>query len=133
MIYGFEEKENASEDSDPIEIAKNVYRKTCGLSPKILNSHRIGAKTAGKTRPIKVEVEHPALVQGLLQAAHKLKTSDYSSVYLAPDRSKEERAANNKLVTTMKSMIKQDPSKYYYIRNNKVNCIDKTLSSSESG
>jgi hypothetical protein len=81
MIYGFEEKENASVDSDPIDIAKNVYRKTCGLSPRIMNSNRIGAKTAGKTRPVKVEVEHPALVQGILQAAHKLRNSDYSSVY----------------------------------------------------
>jgi hypothetical protein len=32
----------------------------------------------------------------------------------------------------MKSMIKQGPGKHYYIRNNKVNCIDKTLSA-ESG
>ena len=86
MIYGFEEKESASDDCDPFDIAKNVYRKTCGLSPKIMNSYRIGSKTNGKTRPIKVEVEHPALVQGLLQAAHRLRNSNYKSVYIAPDR-----------------------------------------------
>ena len=28
----------------------------------------------------------------------------------------------------MKAMIEQDASEYYFIQNNKTNCIDKTLS-----
>ena len=46
-------------------------------------------------------------------------------MYLTPDRTKEERAAHTKLGNEMKAKIQQDPSKYYYIRNGKVNITDK--------
>jgi hypothetical protein len=94
------------EIDDPIEIDENMYRKACCLSPKIVDSHRIGTTTNKKRdqslrirnplwRPIRVEVEHPALVQVLQQAAHELRISDFSSVYLAPNRCKEELAINS--------------------------------------
>ena len=48
-----------------------------------------------------------------------------SKVYLAPDRSKTERETHHKLMAEMKEMIRQDSSKHYVIRDDKVKCIDK--------
>ena len=126
MIYGYEEMEEEGETSD---IAREIYSKVGFRPPVIVDAFRIGNKTPDKTRPIKVEVEHPTDVNVLLKSANKLKASDMSSVFVAPDRTKEQRTEHKKLVATMKSMIQQDPSKYYFIRNNKINFVDKNLSS----
>ena len=125
LIHGVEEKDNES----TVEIVQNVYRKLNFNPPNVLDCFRVGSKTTGKPRSIKAEMEHPTDVSALLRVANKLKTTDFRSVYLAPDRNKEEQAAHSKLVATMRTMIKQDPSKYYFIRHNKVNSLDKTLSS----
>ena len=62
----------------------------------------------------------------ILKNAYKLKTnSELKSVYLSPDRTKEQRSAHSKLVIQMKEMITRDSSKHYFIRDNKVNCVDK--------
>ena len=56
----------------------------------------------------------------------KLKAnSELKSVYLSPDRTKEQRSAHGKLVNQMKEMIARDCSKHYFIRDNKINCVDK--------
>ena len=52
-------------------------------------------------------------------------------MYLAPDRTKEEQAAHSKLVNKVKVMIASAPSKFYFIRNNKINCVDKPIISPE--
>ena len=121
LIYGVEEKDNEM----PCEIANNVYRKLKFNPPKIVDSYRVGRRTPGKSRPIKVELKHPTDALVLLKNAGKLRSTDMSSVYLSPDRNKQEQAAHSKLVAEMRTMIKEDPSKFYFIRNNKVNFIDK--------
>ena len=121
LIYGVEEKDNEI----PCEAAQNVYRKLDFNPPKIVDSYRVGRKTPGKSRPIKVELKHPTDVIVLLKRAGKLRSTDMSSVYLSPDRNKQEQAAHSKLVAEMRTMIKEDPNKFYFIRNNKVNFIDK--------
>ncbi|KAL5261209.1 hypothetical protein ACHWQZ_G007050 [Mnemiopsis leidyi] len=70
---------------------------------------RIGEWRADRTRPIKVEFRTAADVETVLRKAHKLKASDeFKKVYLAPDRSAEERAAHSKLVNQMKELIKKN-------------------------
>ncbi|KAL5251689.1 hypothetical protein ACHWQZ_G014734 [Mnemiopsis leidyi] len=87
---------------------------------------RIGEWRADRTRPIKVEFRTAADVETVLRKAHKLKASDeFKKVYLAPDRSAEERAAHSKLVNQMKELIKKDNSKHYFIRDDKIKCTDK--------
>ena len=131
LIYGCEEQED-EDDCSCDQIARDIYSKVGYRPPVIVDAYRIGNRTEGRTRPIKVEVEHPTDVHVLLKSAHKLRASDMTSVYLAPDRTKEQRTAHKKLVTEMKSMIERDPSKYYYIRNNKINSIDHKATSSDS-
>ena len=121
LIYGVKEKDNEI----PCEVAHNVYRKLNFNPPKIVDSYRVGRRTPGKSRPIKVELKHPTDALVLLKNAGKLKSTDMSSVYLSPDRNNQEQAAHSKLVAEMRTMIKEDPSKFYFIRNNKVNFIDK--------
>ena len=48
-------------------------------------------------------------------------------IYLAPDRTAEQRVAHNKLVNRMKELIKEDSSKHYFIRNNKIESTDKRI------
>ena len=87
----------------------------------------MGEKKTGVNRPVKVTLRSADLVQYLLRRAGRLKNDDgqYSSVYLSPDRSRQERLAHKELVTEMKEMIKRDPGKYYFIRDNRIACVDR--------
>ena len=124
LIHGVEEKD----DEEPCKIFHEVCRKMNFNPPKLVDSFRVGRKTPGKTRPVKIEMKHPTDVLVLLKNAGKLKTTDFRSVFLSPDRNKQEQAAHSKLVAKMRAMIKEDPSKYYFMRNNeaKVNSVDKS-------
>ena len=96
------------------------------LSPKIKAISRIGQFNQDKSRPIKVEFNSSSTVANILKNARKLKlNSDFKSVYLSPDRTKEQRAAHSKLVKQMKDMISRDNSKHYFIRGNEIKCVDK--------
>ena len=76
---------------------------------------------------MKVTLKSSDLVQYLLRRASKLKREDgkFRSVYLAPDRSKDERLAHNKLVIEMKELMTRDFTKYYYIRDKRILSVDK--------
>ena len=50
---------------------------------------------------------------------------DFNNIFLAPDRTPEQRAAHSKLVIQMKEMIKNDRSKHHFIKDNQVKFIDK--------
>ena len=97
-----------------------------GSKPAIVDIYRLGERVADKTRPIKVELRSSSDVDIILRGAYKLrKYSDLKSVYVSPDRTKEQRATHSKLVLKMKEMIKKDSSKHYFIKDSKVNCVDK--------
>ena len=70
----------------------------------------------------------------ILRNAKQLKECDKrKSVYLAPDRTREEREEHTKLVAEMKKLIKKDPNRYFFIRNNKVCSTDRRNIGSEHG
>ena len=94
--------------------------------------NRMGTRNShsNRPRPIKVELRSSEEVQKILRNSFKLnETPAYKHIYVAPDRTREERLAHSKLVNEMKELISSDPSKHYFIRNGKVNCVDKTVSS----
>ena len=133
IIYGVKEEEKEDEHwvnnikINPLQTQIHFIKKQIDCSDIHARSYtRIGVKTEGKVRPIKVELHSSADVASILSNAHKLKESDdFKMVYLAPDRTAEQRVAHNKLVTRMKEMIRQDSSKHYYIRNDKIQSTDK--------
>ena len=70
-----------------------------------------------------------------MSKASKLKGNaceHWRCVYLAPDRSKEERQAHSKLGAELKQKISEDSSKYHSIRDGKIISVDRALSSSKT-
>ena len=110
------------------DVVKSVHGATVAdwSLPNVDKVYRLGKKVRDKTRPMKAEFRSSSDVDDILKNAHKLKAnSELKSVYLSPDRTKEQRSAHTKLVNQMKEMIASDSSKHYFIRDNKVNCVDK--------
>ena len=131
IIYGAMDDE-AAEMGFPIKYdgAKEAFTSICDEIEcpdlEVEYCARIGEWKSDRTRPIKVRFRKAADVATMLRNASKLKsTEEFKKVYLAPDRTPEQRAAHSKLVNQMKELIKVDSSKYYYIRDNKIKCTDK--------
>ena len=99
IIYGVAEGEEGGWDdiyrTDTLhEIVKSVHGATVadGSIPDTMNVYRLGDKISDRTRPIKVEFRSSSDVDNILKNAYKLKAnSDLKSVYLSPDRTKEQR------------------------------------------
>ena len=92
----------------------------------------MGVEEPGKTRPLKAKFSCADTARRLLSNAKHLKnTMDYRRCYIAPDRTKEERDARKKLVDEMKGLIETEPTKYHYIRNNKVCSVNRLSKSSK--
>ena len=130
MIFGLREAEEGEED-DLVDVVEATFEKTGVVPfPVIHSAYRVGEKKTGKARPVKVQLTCTDHVRRVLNAASKLRSceGEFRTVYLAPDRTKEEQLAHAKLVKEMKELLLNDPSKFYYIRNNKIHCVDKALS-----
>ena len=131
IIYGVKEgEEDKSEwgEEGLHGVVKSVHEAAVsdGSLPAVVDVYRLGDKAANKIRPIKVELKSSSDVDIILRGAHKMKQySDLKSVYVSPDKTKEQRAIHSKLVLKMKEMIKKDSSKNYFIKDSKVNCVDK--------
>ena len=83
----------------------NIVRSECnltiddGITPEIKTISRIGQFEQDKSQPIKVEFGSSRTVANILNNARKLKlNSDFKAVCLSPDRTKEQRATDSKLV-----------------------------------
>ena len=130
LIFGLEEDEEVQGKADDVISTMDKVFKELKYEqpyPEIEDSYRRGVKKSGVRRPVKVTLRSAELVQYLLRRAPLLSRneSNFRKVYLAPDRSKTERVAHQKLVAEMKELIRQDSSKHYVIRDNKVKCVDK--------
>ena len=91
-----------------------------GEKPK-QDSVRIGDERSesGGHRPIKVSLARSAHVIQILGAVKKLKSSDkFSSVFICPDRSPEERKAYKKLVEEVKRKRDTETDKVHVNMNN---------------
>ena len=137
IVYGTKEGDglhnNDADIVDDLFCVLNEFPK-----PAVLGTSRLGFAEPGEEnnmRPMKVTLANSDVVKQVLSKAHKLKKgvgSDriWNNVYIAPDRTREERACRRKLVTELKEVIKKDPEKYHYIRDNKIVSVDKLLSKS---
>lgn len=132
MIFGADEDISCKgEKLSDRDVVNDVFSslKCVRPEPEIENCRRVGIrKSNGVGRPIKVTLQNPEVVYQVLKNSRDLKSIlipgysfRFNKLYLSPDRSVEERKIRQKLVAEMKDKIKQDPSKRYYIKNNKVN------------
>ena len=129
MMFGLEEED---EEADRLELYDDekiidMLFERIEVKPRIEEHYRVGKLQPGSNRPIKVRLSRSDSVMQVLSNAKKLKGGPalLSSVFLAPDRSKEERIAHKRLVDLMKKKMEEEPDKHFYIRYNKICSADK--------
>ena len=123
VVFGLKEES----DEDLGAIVSDLLECT-GEKPRVNECRRLGVKAdSTTTRPIKVKLNSSDTVNQILRNSGKLKRSDrFQSVYISPDRTKEEQASHKKLVGEMKEKMKTDPSNYHYIRDKTVISVART-------
>ena len=87
---------------------------------------RIGEISEDTNRPVKISLRNSETVYQILLKAKNLRNSTaHRKVYLAPDRSPEERAKHRELVSEMKRLAREDPDMHYYIFSGQISFRDK--------
>ena len=112
MIFGLEE-DNGEQLSEKVgNLLEHL-----GEKPR-QESVRLGRKfEAGKHRPVKVKLPTPDHVRRVLNQAKTLKqSSSFSSVFIAPDRTRSEREDRREVVAALRKKILEEPKKHHYIR-----------------
>ena len=122
IVFGLTEEKN----EDLMNVVSEVFE-TVGAKPKVIECSRLGGKKHEHRRPIKVKLSSQDSADLVIRNSRKLKGVDkFKAVFIAPDRSIEERANHRKLVEELKNKIKIEPSKYHFIRDQKIVSVDKT-------
>ena len=135
IIFGAEEElECEGEEMTDKELVQEIFSIVKGGDEKsIVKCERVGVKkSADAKRPIKVTLKDSESVREVLNKSKVLKSFpstgynfELCKLFLSPDRSLEERIRRQNLVKEMKDLIKKDPEKKYYIRNNRVCFAEK--------
>lgn len=133
IIFGVEEskKENESETKDDDELTvKNLIGKIDKKAP-YTNTHRIGKKWTGKTRPIAISLKEKSQVVPLLKKFNEVKDKELDkNIYLNKDLTDAERVKNKELRDLKKKknselLLRQPNSTYRYcIRGTEVLIIN---------
>ena len=93
MVFGLCEEENEDICSKVSDVLESL-----GEKPRV-EACRIGKKSPSATRPVKVSLSSSSIVQQILKNSSKLSgTEKFKRVFLAPDRTAEERAHRKELV-----------------------------------
>ena len=100
----------------------DVLTSACGqLKPKAKDYSRVGTPKPGTIRPIKVSFKSQEEARITISSAKSLKQSKkYKDVFIAPDRSPEERVQRRKLVQKLREKRQQEPGRRHYISQGKV-------------
>ena len=129
IIYGAKDWVTEDLSATVDEVFDNILLHP---APEILAARRIGTYNADtksiKPRPIKVTLASSGTVENVLSNARKLSHSSderIKKIFLAPDRSKEERLTHKKLVTEIKRLIDTEPLKHHFVRNGRIISVDK--------
>ena len=113
MIFGMRENKNEDVETNVSDLFNAI-----GVKPYVLECIRIGKKAVDDpSRPVKVLLKSAEASRQVLMSARLLKeTPDFKNVYLAPDRSPEERIAHRKTVQILKKKIVGEAEMYHSIR-----------------
>jgi len=115
MVFGLSEKD----DEDICDSVGKVFQQL-EEKPR-LEARRLGIKRANCTpRPVKVTLSSAANVQQILGKSRKLRTSQYDSVYLTPDRTAEQREEHRQLVEQLKKKGEDEPARHHYIKGGQI-------------
>ena len=124
MVFGLPENES---DSDV--LCEKVAEVFSYLDEKPnVKTNRVGKIKDSSVRPVKVTFSSATTVQRLLAKSSKLRQStDYKTVFLAPDRTVEQRSCHRELVSELKQKRIAEPEKKHYIKEGKIYSADKIL------
>ena len=116
MIYGLTEGDGEDLQKKVADIFLHL-----GEKPKFSIPCRVGTPATGNVRPVKVSFTSPSVVLTLLSKSRNLREShNFKTVYISPDRSKEERIARRTLVLELKEKRKGEPDSIFMIKSGKV-------------
>ena len=122
IVYGLCEDAESSDSEKVKEIFEYLVE-----APVISEVVRLGRSREEQIRPVKVVLRSGESVRGILGKASRLKESGtFRSVYVAPDRTLEERVERRTLVANLKERRKSEPEKVWVIRQGSVVGTEKT-------
>jgi hypothetical protein len=122
MIFSLPEQES----EELISLVNDVFQ-TIGEKPRN-EACRVGKKAAGrKVRPVIVTAASSTIVNQILARSKSLrKSKKFSTVFVSPDRSLEQRQEERELVANMKKLFTEQPDKVHFIRDSTIVSVDKT-------
>ena len=120
MVFGLCEVENEDISAKVTEMFESL-----GEKPRV-EASRLGKKSGSATRPVKVTLSCSTIVKQILKKSSKLfRTYKFKNVYLAPDRTVEERAQHRELVVELKKRTEVEKDKKLFIRGGKICSIER--------
>ncbi|KAL5263570.1 hypothetical protein ACHWQZ_G008816 [Mnemiopsis leidyi] len=120
MVFGLCEEDNEEINSKVSEVMESL-----GEKPRV-EACRIGKKSPSTTRPVKVSFSSSSIVQQILKKSSKLSGSEkFRRVFLAPDRTAEERAQHKQLVLELKRRAEVEKDKKLIIRGGKICSLER--------
>ncbi|KAL5249916.1 hypothetical protein ACHWQZ_G000897 [Mnemiopsis leidyi] len=120
MVFGLCEEDNEEINSKVSEVMESL-----GEKPRV-EACRIGKKSPSTARPVKVSFSSSSIVQQILKKSSKLSGSEkFRRVFLAPDRTAEERAQHKQLVLELKRRAEVEKDKKLFIRGGKICSLER--------
>ena len=120
MVFGLCEEDNEDICTKVSEVLESL-----GEKPRV-EACRIGKKSSSATRPVKVSFSSSSIVQQILKNSSKLSgTEKFKRVFLAPDRTAEERAHHKELVLELKRRAEIEKDKKLFIRGGKICSLER--------
>ena len=120
IVFGLCEEENEDICSKVSDVLESL-----GEKPRV-EACRIGKKSPSATRPVKVSLSSSSIVQQILKNSSKLSgTEKFKRVFLAPDRTAEEKAHRKELVLELKRRAEVDKDKKLFIRGGKICTLER--------
>ena len=110
VIFGLSEEASEDIDGKVTALFEEIEERPS------FEATRVGRVSEKTIRPVKVSLRNSDIAHGLLSKAKQLKvTTAYRKVYIAPDRSPEERIKHRKLVAKMREQARDNPDQYFFI------------------
>ena len=112
MLFGVSE-----DTSDLGETVEDIVQcVSAPAKPQVRDCCRIGVRVPGKVRPVKVTFSSKDDAKFTVQGGKNLKTSEkYGKVFIAPNRTPEERLKRRKLVQLLREKKTKEPGKHHFI------------------
>ena len=123
VIFGLNEEDDEKLNERVAEVFESI-----GQKPRA-ETCRVGLKKSkDSVRPVKAKLSSSLIVDQVLASVRKLRNvPKFSSVFVCPDRSPEQRKIHKELVKELKEMAAAEPNKKFFIRAGKIECSVRAI------